>query len=194
MIKQLWPFRKDPHAQFEVLLSPHLDRLYRLAYRLSGQRDAAEDLVQELLLKVYPRLDEMLQIEQLAPWLSKILYRQFIDQYRRQKRSPLDYTDDQQTLYDNSASNALDPAEVSNNSLTATLLSQALRKLNADQRELVMLHDVEGYTLQQISELQETPVGTLKSRLSRARSRLREILHPMEPDASAQRVNNVEGL
>lgn len=194
MIKKLWPFRKDPHAQFEALLSPHLDKLYRLAYRLSGQRDTAEDLVQELLLKVYPRLEEMQQIEQLAPWLSKILYRQFIDQYRRQKRSPLDYTDDEQTLYDSSAPNALDPAEVSNNSLTAELLSQALDRLNEDQRELVMLHDAEGYTLQEISELQDTPVGTLKSRLSRSRSKLREILQSMEPDASTERVNKVEGL
>ncbi len=194
MIKQLWPFRKDPHVQFEALLSPHLDKLYRLAYRLSGQRDTAEDLVQELLLKVYPRLDEMQQIEQLAPWLSKILYRQFIDQYRRQKRSPLDYTDDDKTLYDSSASNALDPAEVSNNDLIATLLDQALNRLNEDQRSLVMLHDAEGYTLQEISELLEIPVGTIKSRLSRARSQLREILQSMEPDASAQRVNKQEGL
>lgn len=194
MIKQLWPFRKDPHAQFEALLSPHLDKLYRLAYRLSGQRDTAEDLVQELLLKVYPRLDEMQQIEQLAPWLSKVLYRQFIDQYRRQKRSPLDYTDEEQTLYDNAASNNPGPAEASNNSLAATLLSQALHKLNEDQRNLVMLHDVEGYTLQEISELQEIPVGTLKSRLSRARSRLREMLYSVEPNDAAQRVNNIEGL
>lgn len=193
MIKQLWPFRKDPHAQFEALLSPHLDKLYRLAYRLSGQRDTAEDLVQELLLKVYPRLEEMQQIEQLAPWLSKILYRQFIDQYRRQKRSPLDYTDDEQTLYDSSAPNAQDPAEVSNNRLVGALLGQALDRLNEDQRRLVMLHDAEGYTLQEISELLETPVGTLKSRLSRARSRLREILQPMEPDDAVQRVNGMEG-
>jgi RNA polymerase sigma-70 factor (ECF subfamily) len=194
MIKQLWPFRKDPHAQFEALLSPHLDKLYRLAYRLSGQRDSAEDLVQDLLLKVYPRLDEMQQIEKLAPWLSKILYRQFIDQYRRQKRSPLDYTDDEQSLYDSPAPNALDPSEVSNNSLTAALLSRALNSLNEDQRSLVMLHDAEGYTLQELSELLETPIGTLKSRLSRARSRLREILQSMEPDLPVERVNKVEGL
>lgn len=194
MIKQLWPFRKDPHVQFEALLSPHLDKLYRLAYRLSGQRDTAEDLVQELLLKVYPRLEEMQQIEQLTPWLSKILYRQFIDQYRRQKRSLLDYTDDEKTLYDSSDSNALDPLEVSNNSLIATLLEQALNRLNEDQRSLVILHDAEGYTLQEISELLEIPVGTIKSRLSRARSRLREILQSMEPDAFAQRVNKQEDL
>lgn len=194
MIKQVWPFHKDPHAQFEALLSPHLDKLYRLAYRLSGQRDTAEDLVQELLLKVYPRLEEMQQIEQLSPWLSKILYRQFIDQYRRQKRSPLNYTDDEQTLYDSSASNTPDPAEVSNKDLIATLLDQALDNLNEDQRSLVMLHDAEGYTLQEISELLEIPVGTIKSRLSRARSRLREILQSMEPDASVQRVNKQECL
>jgi RNA polymerase sigma-70 factor (ECF subfamily) len=193
MIKQLWPFRKDPHAQFEALLSPHLDKLYRLAYRLSGQREAAEDLVQELLLKLYPRLEEMQQIEQLAPWLSKILYRQFIDQYRRQKRSLLDYTDDEQALYDSPAPNAQDPAEISNNRLIGALINQALDRLSEDQRRLVMLHDAEGYTLQELSELLETPVGTLKSRLSRARSRLREILHTMEPYASEQRVNKMEG-
>ncbi len=88
-IINIWPFRKDSHAQFEKLVSPHFNNLYKLAYRLTGQRDNAEDLVQDLLLKIYPRLEEMQGIDKLAAWLSRVLYRLFIDQYRQQQRQPI---------------------------------------------------------------------------------------------------------
>ena len=60
-------FRSGPHNQFEQLVEPHLERLYKYAYRLTGQRDEAEDLVQDLLVKLYPRLEEMKQIDKLGP-------------------------------------------------------------------------------------------------------------------------------
>ncbi len=193
MTKNIWPFSKDPHVQFEALVKPHLKRLYNLAYRLTGQRDSAEDLVQDVLLKAYPLLDEMKDIEQLAPWLSKILYRQFVDQYRRIKRSPVDFTDDEQSLYDSHGTASVDPADIMNTALTQTILIKALDTLNEEQRVLVLLHDTEGYTLQEISHMLDTPVGTLKSRLSRARAKLREILQDMEPNSQQMRVIRDKG-
>ena len=188
-----WPFKKDTHIQFEELVRPHLKHLYNLAYRLAGKRDDAEDLMQDLLLKLYPRLHEMQEIDKLGPWLSRILYRQFVDLYRRQQRSPVLNIENEDTLYDTHANDMAGPADVVNSELTIKYLNIALQQLNEDQRILIMLHDVEGYTLLELNEMLDTPVGTLKSRLSRARTKLREIILNMEPDAQTMRVKDITG-
>jgi RNA polymerase sigma-70 factor (ECF subfamily) len=192
-IKNIWPFRKNTHARFETLVSPHMNNLYKLAYRLTGQRDYAEDLVQDLLLKVYPRLEEMQGIEKLAAWLSRVLYRLFIDQYRRQKRSPIHLMSDEAVIYDTHASNMAGPSEVANTALTQKLINTALEQLSVDRRALIMLHDVEDYSLQEINEMTGIPIGTIKSRLSRARNKLREIIQIREPDF-VDSVNTAEEL
>jgi len=186
-------FRKDAHQQFEALIRPHLKKLYHLAYRFTGQRDDAEDLVQELLLKLFPRLEEMQAIENLSSWLSRVLYRQFIDHVRRQKRSPIHYIEDEQAVYETHMSEDAGPADVVNSELTQGLLNDALYKLKEEQRVLILLHDVEGYSLPEINQMLDIPLGTIKSRLSRARNKLREIVHIMEPNARDERVNSENG-
>ncbi len=180
-IFNLWPFSKNSHSQFEQLLRPHLQQLYRLAYRYTGHRDDAEDLVQDLLLKLYPRLQEMQAIDKLGPWLSRVLYRLFVDQYRRHQRSPIDFTDDEQSVYESHESDEVDPVEVTHTQITNTVLNAALGRLKEEQRLLVLLHDVEGYSLQEINQMIDVPIGTLKSRLSRTRQKLQDIINKMEP-------------
>jgi len=172
-----WPLQPSPHDEFDALVRPHLQRLYKLAYRFTRQQDDAEDLVQDLLLKLFPRLDEMRDIEKLSPWLSRILYRMYIDRYRSQQRSPLQLIDNEESFYSDKESKQPQPGEQLASGQHTELLQQALNQLNEDQRGLVILHDVEGYTLQEISQLQDTALGTLKSRLNRARGKLRDILH-----------------
>jgi len=172
-----WPFKPSPHDEFDALVRPHMQRLYKLAYRFTRQQHDAEDLVQDLLLKLFPRLDEMRDIEKLSPWLSRILYRMYIDRYRSQQRSPLQLIDNEEVFYSDKESDQPQPGEQLSSGQHGELLQQALNQLNEDQRCLVMLHDVEGYTLLEISQLQDTPLGTLKSRLNRARAKLRDILH-----------------
>ena len=181
-IKNFWPFGKSPHSRFEELIGPHLNKLYRLAYRLTGQRDDAEDLVQDLLLKLYPRLEELQDIEKLAPWLARILYHLFIDKVRRQQKSPITYMSDDETIYDTHASQIAEPSELANAEITLHLINSALKNLSEDHRILIMLHDVEGYSLQEINNMTGTPVGTIKSRLSRARHKLRQIILNREPE------------
>lgn len=189
-IMNVWPIRRDAHAQFEQLLQPHLKQLYRLAYRFTGQRDDAEDLLQDLLLKLYPRLNELQAIEKPGPWLARVLYRQYIDRLRASKRSPLQSMDDEQAVYEVHASDDAQPTDEADTAIKSRLLQQALDQLNEDQRSAVMLHDVEGYSLQEIEQILDVSQGTLKSRLSRARAKLRELLQIMEPEVSVTRVKN----
>src|SRR3990170_3332947 len=71
-------------SKFEELMRPQVEFLHRLAWRFTGSVADAEDLVQDLLLKLYPRRGQLAAIEQLRPWLAKVLYRQYVDFARRQ--------------------------------------------------------------------------------------------------------------
>jgi len=165
---------------FEVLIRPHLQPLYRVAYRLTGRREDAEDLIQELLMKLYPRHREIEAIERLRPWLLRVMYCQFIDNHRRHSRSPLHLASDSTTT----ASDPLeylaaadgDPEADAEQAAQNRELLTAIARLSEDHRIVLSLHDIEGYTLEEIQTTLDCPIGTLKSRLHRARARLRELL------------------
>lgn len=174
--------REPAGTSFESLLRPHVDTLYRIAYRFTGAREDAEDLVQDLLVKLYPRRAELKDIARLRPWLVRVMYRQFIDDTR--KRARVRMTPLRAVEPDSGAVDSLDtlvsdepgPEDAAARAIGAARLGQALRLLGADHRAVIALHDMEGHTLEELSASLEVPVGTLKSRLHRARRRLREIL------------------
>ena len=185
---KILPFRLSKNTQFEQIVQPHIKRLYSLAYRFTGQQADAEDLVQDVLIKLFPRLDEMKSIDKPGPWMARVLYRHFIDVLRNKNRSIVDLVEDDSFLEEYTAGNN-EPSQELDLSLLQNRLQYCLNKLNEDQRLLVILHDVEGYTLQEIHSLHDVSIGTLKSRLNRARSRLRDLLKNMEPFELDKRVN-----
>lgn len=180
-------FRRNSADDFESMIAPHIERLYRLAYRFCGAVQPAEDLVQDLLLKLYPRKKELAQVEELSPWLARALYNLFIDSTRKENRSPLRGAVDVDVLV--GMPSAIDgPEQDLDNTLIQRRLALALDKLVPEQRVLVSLHDIEGYTLQELETMLDTPIGTLKSRLHRGRQQLRNSLE-MEPFSADERVN-----
>jgi RNA polymerase sigma factor (sigma-70 family) len=171
----------EPDADFATVVRPHLQRLYRLAFRLAGSAADAEDLIQELLIKIYKRRDELTSIGALGPWLSRVLYNQFIDNTRRYSRQrlrtvPLDSPQDGQHGLEEVASEEPGPERAAASEFGMRALESALRQLSLEHRAVVLMHDAEGYKLEEIQTITGTPIGTLKSRLHRARARLREIL------------------
>ena len=173
----------DNHASFEQTLRPHLERLYRLAYRLTGHRPEAEDLVQDVLTKLFCRGDELSSIDDLSPWLGRVLYNQFVDNRRRyRKRLRLvENARESADPFEAIASDVASPEDEADRALDISRLQSALEQLSEDHRTVVLLHDTEGYKLAEIQRFTGVPVGTLKSRLHRARARLRELLAEMEP-------------
>lgn len=172
------PADHNQHASFDALIRPHLDRLYRLSYRLAGTKHEAEDLFQDVLIKIYPRIDELIELEEPGSWLCRVMYNHFIDNRRRFARQRLvAVTEDQlpgkslETLPGD-----LDPVRDAEQRDNIMRLDNALNTLSDEHRLVVMLHDCEGYKLLEIQDVTGTPVGTLKSRLHRARARLKEIL------------------
>lgn len=189
----LLPFRRTRTAasKFEDLLRPHVEYLYRLAWRFTGNMADAEDLVQDVLLKLYPRTQELFNIGQLRPWLAKVLYHQYIDSVRQRARTPIadptNSTDGDDDPFDGLPAIQESPEERAERGQWHERILRALDQLNPDQRAVVAMHDIEGYSLEELEAILETPIGTLKSRLHRARERLRQLLG-MEPFSAGKRV------
>ena len=165
-------------AGFEQLLRPHMERLYRLAFRLAGNKAEAEDLFQDVLIKMYVRLDDLAEIEDPGTWLSRVLYNHFVDNHRKYSRRRLVVVAESSIPGESvealaGDSNPQTDAERSDNIIR---LEAALAQLSEEHRQVVLLHDTEGYKLSEIQELTGDPIGTVKSRLHRARARLRQIL------------------
>ena len=168
--------------QFDTLLRPHLDRLYRLAYRLTGAVSDAEDLVQDLLVKLYQRRGELTSITDLAPWLSRVLYNQFVDSRRRSRRERLSLVANDATrngtpdLITSAPDPGPGPEKSATHEFDIRRLQAAIECLSDEHKMVILLHDSEGYTLVEVHRITGVAVGTLKSRLHRARARLRQLL------------------
>ncbi len=160
-------------------MRPHATALYRCAYRWTGSVDQAEDLVQELLVRLFPKLDEIRTLDRVRPWALRVMYRIFVDQLRRERNSPVQLAADssEEDPGDSTVDEqAPDPSELLERHLSQERVVAAWSRLVEEHRTVLTMHDIEGYSLVELSEMMDVPVGTLKSRVHRARSRLRELL------------------
>ena len=168
-------FKSTPEKRFSDLIRPHLKRLYHQAYRLTNNQDDAEDLVQDLLLRLYEKKIDLKSIEKPANWLLRSLYHQFIDNYRKKSRLPIDDRESKSDeLIESIQGTQEAPHLIHEQEISGQKLQEAIQQLNPDQQALISLHDIEGYSLPELSDILELPLGTLKSRLHRARYTLRE--------------------
>ncbi|HWQ37144.1 MAG TPA: RNA polymerase sigma factor [Burkholderiales bacterium] len=163
---------QDP---FALLLGPYVDSLYRAAYRFTGRVEDAEDLVQSLLLRLYSKREELARVKDLRPWLVRALYNLFVDTVRRNGREPAADATGEEAISQLHGPGP-EPVETAARAQLEAQIAAALERLNVEQRVVVTLHDMEGYNLAEISQVLDLPIGTVKSRLHRARARLRECL------------------
>ena len=163
---------------FERIVRPHFERLYRLAWRLTGSKAEAEDLFQELLIKAFGKLDDLVAIDEPGSWLSRVMYNLFVDERRRFAKRRMQTVEEGSLTGDGleGLAGSSDPVHDNQRLEKMQRLDAALAQLSDDHRQIVLLHDTEGYKLTEIEDLTGTPIGTVKSRLHRARARLRKIL------------------
>ena len=157
-------------ADFNGMVADHGPAMYRLAYRLVGDRHDAEDLVQEAFRSAWKSRDLFQPEGGSRAWLASILRRRVADHWRR-PRPPALVADDQRLEIEEPAR---DPCR---DELTDEM-QHALNRLPAELKETLILVVVAELTHQEASEMLGVPLGTVLSRVSRARNRLREILDP----------------
>ena len=165
-------------AGFDQLLRPHMERLYRLSFRLAGNKVEAEDLFQDVLTKIFVRLDDLIDIDEPGSWLCRVMYNHFIDNRRKFARQRLVMVEEGHLPGESVdlLPGESDPARDAERRDNIIRLESALAELSDDHRLVVLLHDTEGYKLEEIQSFTGDPIGTIKSRLHRARARLRELL------------------
>jgi len=172
-------------AGFEEEALPHLDAVYRFALRLSGDSDEAADLVQETYLRAFRGWDQYTRGTRAKSWLFTICRNVFLRQRERHSRHQAvveRHAERDDTLPDpvNPIWASITPNDPEGAFFDAIIDDEILRAIDAlpeEYRSVLLLSDVDGLAYQEIADLVEVPVGTVKSRLFRARRRLQEALY-----------------
>lgn len=176
------PSAEERRKQFEALAFPHMDALYSTALRMARNALDAEDLVQDVYLRAYRFFDKFEQGTNFKAWIFKILTNTFINRYRQKVREP-QHTEFEKVEYfytvaekerDDKYETRYDEKRYAD--LFGDEINTALGKLSYDFRAVVILCDIEGFSYKEIAAIIGTPIGTVMSRLSRARQQLQKYL------------------
>ncbi len=174
---------EEKRKRFEAVAYPHMDALYSTALRLTRSPRDAEDLVQEAYLRAFRFLDKFEEGTNFKAWIFRILTNTFINNYRKRARTPLhvEFEDKvESAAVAPEPPRALTPQPKGATREYAELfgdeVNAALQKLSEDFRLVIILCDVEEFAYKEIAKILGIPMGTVMSRLSRARGQLQKIL------------------
>lgn len=172
--------RPEQMQIFEEEFLPHLDAMYNFAFRLTVDEDNAKDLVQDTYMKAYRFINSFQKGTNSKAWLYRILKNSFINDYRKRSKEPakVDYQEiegyyNSEKADDNKTS---DLRQESVKDMIGDEVSLALNSLAVDFRTVIILCDIEGFTYEEMAKILDIPIGTVRSRLHRARNLLKEKL------------------
>jgi len=177
----MWKNISEKQEAFKSEALVHMDALYNGAFKLTYNEEDAKDLVQETYFKALRFFDQFEPGTSCKAWLFKILKNTFINKYRKKAKQPehvdfntvepfVDLIKDKQ-YFD---SNSLDDS-ILNNYLSDEI-NEALSKLSYEFRMILILSDIEGFSYKEIADIMDCPLGTIRSRLSRARRMMFKLL------------------
>ena len=161
---------------FELLMEKHESKMYAVALRMCQNREDAQDCLQDAMLRIYKALPSFKGQSSFSTWAYRITMNTCLDELRRKKVRQASSLDQMLDLgwspvdENNSTEHHADNMELKRN------LSRAIQTLPEEMRAAVVLRDVQGFSYDEIAEMLSTNVGTVKSRISRGREKLREIL------------------
>ena len=162
--------------EFESEALPHMSALYSFAVRLTRDRDDAADLVQETYLKAFRFFDKFERGTNCKAWLFRILKNSYINRFRKTSKAPdtVEYDaieEFYETIRDSSVETSVLEEQVFDNALDDEV-AKAIESLPEEFRTVIILCDIESFTYEEIAEFIDCPIGTVRSRLHRARKLL----------------------
>ncbi|HVR70811.1 MAG TPA: sigma-70 family RNA polymerase sigma factor [Vicinamibacteria bacterium] len=167
--------RKD-NAAWEALVARYRRKVFHIAYKFTGRHAEAEDLSQEILLKVFRSLDKFNQDADFSTWLGSVSRNYCIDRYRASKREKEVLVEDLVAFDLAVATTGTNPQRVLEDRDRRSFLRRGLELLPEKLREAVVLRDLQGLTYQEMAEQLGLPEGTVKSRINRGREELSRLL------------------
>ncbi len=175
------PVPSNAQDRFEQEFLPHLEALNTFAFHLTYNEEDAADLVQETYLKAFRFIEKYEEGTNAKAWLFKILKNAYINQYRKKNKRPtqVDYEEVvgfQDGDESSSMSSYFDLREEIFDEMMGDEVSSAVNSLPIDFRTVILLCDIEGFTYEEIAKIIDIPIGTVRSRLFRARNMLKDKL------------------
>lgn len=174
------------YDDFEREAVPHKDALYSFALKLTRDADNADDLVQDTFLRAFRFFDKFEIGTNCKAWLFRIMKNSFINDYRKDAKEPnkVDY-EDVQNFYERIKSDEVQTEHLVNDSFSSQFddeITEAIAQLPTDFQTIIILADIEGYSYEEIAEFTSCPIGTVRSRLHRARKLLYSQLYSYAED------------
>ncbi len=174
------PAKSQYDSIFEKELLPHVGALQTFAYHLTYNQEDADDLVQETYLKAYRFIDKYEKGTNAKAWLFKILKNAYINEYRKKVKQPTKVDFEDIVAFhdtdDDRVSGYSDLREEIFLHMMGDEVTTAINSLPIDFRTVILLCDIEGFTYEEIAAIIDVPIGTVRSRLFRARNLLKEKL------------------
>ncbi len=171
---------KEKNEIFELEFLPHIHSMYNFGYRLTLDRDDAKDLVQDTYFKAYRFVESFQKGTNAKAWLFRILKNSFINDYRKKVKEPnkVDYQEVESYYNSEDVDRQITP-DLRVDALKDMIgdeISNALNSLEVDFRTVIILCDLEGFKYEEMAKILDIPIGTVRSRLHRARQLLKEKL------------------
>jgi RNA polymerase sigma-70 factor, ECF subfamily len=181
--------QRNDITAFNEIVSRYKNKIYNYIYRMVGNGEDAEDLTQEVFVKMYVALDSFRSQSSLSTWLYRIAGNLCIDSHRKKSRrdagfggaitsldEPFSHSSSEDAHTREVSDITFEPSKVLASQEMDKQIQEALAKLPEKMRTVVVLHDIEGLHYEEIASVVDCPLGTVKSRLFNARSLLREHL------------------
>jgi len=170
------------NSAWEDLLQNHTRKIYSLCYRFTGRPSEAEDLTQEVFIKIFQTLKTFDAAQGAFPtWLARVARNHLVDHYRRTKKDRVTSSlEDELGSLEEKPSPTVEPVAQVESREHKELLQQALDRLSPDLREAVILRDLQDLDYDEIAQVLGVPEGTVKSRINRGRLELARVIKRME--------------
>jgi RNA polymerase sigma-70 factor, ECF subfamily len=169
----------DPQA-FEEILKLYEKKVYNLTYRMMGNHEDANDLAQEAFIRVYQSIDQFRGDARFSTWLYRIATNVCLDELRKRSRRQAESLDEPVLTQDGSVMREIpdwsdNPEEALNRREIQTMVQTGIQSLPEEQKIALILRDLQGHTYEEIAEMLDISLGTVKSRINRGRMALKGI-------------------
>ena len=165
---------------FEEIVEKYNNKIFNMAFRMTGSYEDASDIAQDTFVKAYFSLNSFKGESELYTWLYRIARNTALDRFKKTKRRAevlsIVNDDNSDDIISNISDSTNNPEELYEKQEKYANLHNAIQKLSREDREIIIMRDMNGFTYDQISEITKLNIGTVKSRLNRSRAKLKNIL------------------